>query len=99
MIECDCFDADLHLARAGRRRSWHIGKFQLAIGDQSQRAHVNWLARQAGSSPITNETFWPPKPNEFEIAWRKRASRASLGTTSSGIAGSGIAELMVGGMR
>ncbi len=48
MIECDCFDADLHLARAGRRRSWHIGKFQLAIGDQSQRAHVNWLARPSG---------------------------------------------------
>ena len=42
-----------------------------------------------GSAAITSVTFWPPKPNEFEIACATRASRATFGTTSSGIAGSG----------
>ena len=39
--------------------------------------------------PMTRQTFWPPKPKELESAWRTLASRATFGTTSSGIAGSG----------
>ena len=39
MIERDRLDADLYFPRAGRRRSRYIGKFELAIGDKSQRAH------------------------------------------------------------
>ena len=46
-------------------------------------------ARVSGLAASTSETFWPPKPNEFEIAWRTLASRATFGTTSSGMAGSG----------
>ena len=45
--------------------------------------------RYAASRLITSDTFWPPKPNEFESAWATLASRAAFGTTSSGIAGSG----------
>ena len=41
--------------------------------------------------PSTRQVFWPPKPKEFESTVRTGASRASLGTTSSGIAGSGTA--------
>ena len=43
----------------------------------------------AGSLVITRQTFWPPKPNELEMARVTLASRATFGTTSSGIAGSG----------
>src|SRR5437660_2861276 len=52
-----------------------------------------------GSRPITNDAFWPPNPKELESAWRTGASRATLGTTSSGIAGSGTRQLIVGGLR
>ena len=61
-------------------------EFELAVGDQLQRADGGG---HAGSRPITSETFCPPKPNELEMAWRTLASRALFGTTSSGIAGSG----------
>ena len=42
-----------------------------------------------GSRVRISEAFWPPKPNEFDITAVTRASRALLGTTSNGIAGSG----------
>jgi hypothetical protein len=42
------------------------------------------------AAPITRQTFCPPNPNEFEIAWRTRASRATFATQSTGSAGSGI---------
>ena len=35
MVERDRGNADLHLAVAGRRRRGHVGKFELAIGDES----------------------------------------------------------------
>jgi hypothetical protein len=35
------------------------------------------------------EAFWPPNPNEFDIAAVTRASRALCGTTSNGMPGSG----------
>ena len=34
VIERDRLDADLHLAVAGRRRGGHVGKFELAVGDE-----------------------------------------------------------------
>src|SRR4029434_745864 len=88
VIECDCFSSNLNVAFAGWGRRRYVGKFNLAIGDKSQRTHEG---DQAGSRPMTSDTFCPPKPNELEIAWRKFASRALLGTTSRGIAGSGTA--------
>src|SRR5260221_5376037 len=42
-----------------------------------------------GSRRMMSDTFWPPKPNEFDIPVATRASLALLGTTSNGIAGSG----------
>src|SRR6185437_2881852 len=55
------------------------------------RAVDRWRdAGHAGSRASTRQTFWPPKPNELEMARRMRLSRATLGTTSSGIAGSGM---------
>src|SRR5664279_2509858 len=35
VVDRDRLDADLHLAFAGRRRGGHVGKFELAIGDES----------------------------------------------------------------
>ena len=35
VIERDRLDADLHLAVAGRRRGRHVGKFELAVGDEA----------------------------------------------------------------
>ncbi len=92
IIERDRLDAHLHLAAARRRRIGHLGQFKLAVGDQSERAHggEGGAADYAGSRPITSETFCPPKPKELEMTWVTLASRALLGTTSSGIAGSGI---------
>ena len=92
MIERHGLDAHLHFAVARRGRGGHVDKLELAIGDQGQRAHggTGGAARHAGSSPITSETFCPPKPKELEMAWRSFASRALFGTTSSGIDGSGI---------
>ena len=98
VIKPDGLDADLHLARRGRGRRSHVEQLDLAIGDKRERAHGVrgnrcWLIDQshAGSSATTRDTFWPPKPNELEIARRTFASRATLGTTSSWIAGSGMA--------
>jgi hypothetical protein len=42
------------------------------------------------AAPITKQTFWPPNPNEFEMAWRTGASRATFGTQSTGRVGSGM---------
>src|SRR5258708_15697416 len=57
-------------------------------------SHSAWqrafLPIQFGSRLMMSETFWPPKPNEFDIPVATRASLALLGTTSNGIAGSGI---------
>ena len=65
MIERDRLDADLHLAGAGSERMGHLAQFELAVAEQRERAHRR---RHAGSRPITSETFWPPKPNELEMA-------------------------------
>ncbi len=78
-------------------------ELDLAVADKRERAHGARRggvppacpkssadgAGHAGSRVRTSEMFWPPKPNELEIARSMRASRASFGTTSSGIAGSG----------
>src|SRR5262245_1155240 len=87
MVERNCPDADLHLAGARRRRRRDLDALELAIGEESERPHA---PRHAGSRPSTSETFWPPKPKELESACRTLPSRATFGTTSSGIAGSGI---------
>ena len=34
---------------------------------------------------MTSETFWPPNPKEFEIAWRTLASRAVFGERAQSI--------------
>ena len=46
---------------------------------------------------MTRQTFCPPKPNELEMARLTFASRATFGTTSSVIAGSG--NLVIDGRR
>src|SRR5262249_18505617 len=86
MIERDRLDADLHLAGGGRGRRGNLDAFQLAVGEKGERWHA---PGHAGSRPSTSETFWPPKPKELDSTWVTLASRATLGTTSSGIAGSG----------
>ena len=53
-----------------------------AAGDEDPPRHF-------GSAPMTRQVFWPPKPKEFDSTMPTSASRASFGTTSSGIAGSG----------
>src|ERR1700741_2835422 len=82
VIERDRLDADLHLAGAGRRRWGCLDTLELAISEERERPHA---PRHAGSRPSTSETFWPPKPKELESACRTLPSRATLGTTSSGI--------------
>ncbi len=66
MVERDRLDADLHLAggraAAAAARST---QFELAVGDECERAHACPSRRFAGR--CTSETFWPPKPNELEI--------------------------------
>src|SRR5262249_27446259 len=115
VVEPDRFDTDLNFAVTGLCRRRNIAKFDFTIGDQRERAHRSagrsrGAARavtnngfgspaHAGSRVITRHTFWPPKPNELEIARVTRASRGTFGTTSSGIAGSGTWGLIVGGMR
>ena len=86
MVERDDLGRNLHLARGGRRRGRDIGQFELAVSEELERANGRG---HAGSRPITSETFCPPKPNELEMACRTLASRASFGTTSIGMAGSG----------
>src|SRR5262249_26888457 len=83
VIERDRLDADPHLAGRRRRRRRQVDEFELTIRDEREGAH------HAGSRLITRDTFWPPNPNELESAQVTRASRATFGTTSSGIAGSG----------
>ena len=39
VIERHRLDADLHLAGAGRRRRRELGEFELAVGDEGERAH------------------------------------------------------------
>src|SRR5262249_13793800 len=115
MVESDRFDADLNFAAAGLRRCRNIAKLDLAIGNQRERAHRSagccrgttgrvsdngfGSSAHAGYRVITRHTFWPPKPKELEMVRVTRASRATFGTTSSGMAGSGTWWLIVGGMR
>src|SRR5262249_45390465 len=75
---------------AGRRKRLDNGGAQAAsaAGDEHAAYALRWR-HQAGSRAITSETFWPPKPNELEMTLRIRASRATFGTTSSGMVGSG----------
>ncbi len=51
--------------------------------------HENMHGRQAGSAAKTRQVFCPPKPKELESTRRTSASRATFGTTSSGMFGSG----------
>ena len=69
---------------------WLRGSGRGAVAIAAGQAAVNPWKDQAGSPVSTRQTFCPPKPKEFEITRRTLASRALLGTTSSGIAGSGI---------
>ena len=86
VVERDRLDRDLHLvvppAGAGR----DVAQFEFAVGNERERADGRG---HAGSRPRTSDTFCPPKPNELEMTWRTLASRAALGTTSSGMPGSG----------
>ncbi len=41
-------------------------------------------------APSTRHTFCPPNPNELEMAYLMRKSRATFGTQSTGSAGSGV---------
>jgi hypothetical protein len=53
------------------------------------RAMGKRRAGQAGSAVRIKQVFCPPNPNEFDSTHLTAASRAILGTTSSGMAGSG----------
>ncbi len=75
-------------APAANVRRWRRGGYA-AISATQPRPGPKFLPRRYGLSRNTRQTFCPPKPKEFDIAARTRASRASLGTTSSRIAGSG----------
>ena len=87
MVERDRLDRDLHLARPRAAAAAACSRSSsLRSRDERERADGRG---HAGSRPITSDTFWPPKPNELEMTCRTLASRASFGTTSSGIAGSG----------
>ena len=102
VIEADGLDRDLYFAGARRGRRCNIAQLDLAVGDKRERAHRVHRrpgprfgpesrfgeAGHAGSRAITRQTFCPPKPKELEIARLTHASRATFGTTSSGIAGS-----------
>ncbi len=112
VVEPDRLDADLHFAGARRRRRGDLDQFDLAVGNERERAHGPRRcsagafsqrrcrgAGHAGSRASTSDTFWPPKPNELEMTCVTLASRATFGTTSSGMPGSGTLWLMVGGMR
>src|ERR1700722_8248623 len=103
VVEADRLDAQLHFARGRLRRRRDIEQLDLAVADQGQRTHGFARRRRravahdrvrsashAGSRVMTRQTFWPPKPNELEMARRTFASRALFGTTSSAIAGSGM---------
>src|SRR5262249_16696414 len=81
MVECDRAHPDLNLARRGRGGRRQIGELEVAVGAERERAHAESIVcaprgGYAASRLITSETFWPPKPNEFESAWATRASRA-----------------------
>ena len=84
VVERHRLDAICTSPGAGRR-----GGGRSASSSLRSATSVSARMRHAGSRLITSETFWPPKPNEFDSAWRTLASRAVFGTTSSGIAGSG----------
>ena len=71
MVERHRLDAHLHLARTGRWRGGEVDQLELAVGDERERSCAACVTRARGS-PITSETFWPPKPNEFDSAWRTR---------------------------
>src|ERR1700730_10320157 len=87
--------------RSETRRSARIREFPAGEGNGrakglkplTARRQPRWFAKfegaQAGSPASTRHTFCPPKPKELEIAVLILASRATFGTTSSGIAGSG----------
>src|SRR5262245_20561865 len=75
----------------GRRKGTDDRCTQPASSTRHEDAALVCLTHARGSRPKTSETFCPPNPNEFEIACRSAASRATFGTTSSGIVGSGTA--------
>ncbi len=88
MVQPDIADAELDLASSRRGRWVALSQRELAIGQQLQR--VDWRRGHPYGSPITRQTFCPPKPNELEIACCTCASRATLGTQSTGSVGSGV---------
>ena len=91
MVQPDVADAKLDLTRSGRGRARAPGQRELAIGQQLQRADWRHVGRgHPYGSPITRHTFCPPNPNELEIACCTCASRAMLGTQSTGSVGSGV---------
>ena len=83
VIERHGVDAQRDLAGAGRRRRRHVDNGDLAVPEQAQCLHQRGPAR-------TRQTFWPPKPNELDTMRPTSASRATLGTQSTGMAGSGV---------
>ena len=64
------------------------------------RQHHAPTFRDAHHSPRVKIklTFWPPKPNEFDIATETDAERAVRGTQSKGMSGSGSSRCAVGGI-
>ena len=74
--------------RGFRHRLGGVAKARLGAKEQAVHG-CKRRAGQAGSRVRISTAFWPPKPNEFDMTAVTRASRAVLGTTSKGIAGSG----------
>src|SRR5262249_8155506 len=76
---------------SGGRQGADNGRPQSTTAAGDENATFCFRRHAAGSRPMTSDTFWPPNPNELDTAWRTLASRATFGTTSSGIVGSGTA--------
>src|SRR6185312_1382467 len=86
----------LDLAVADEAQRAHAPFLRLAAGGLGSGGSLALAAQRgrrgvahAGSRVMMRETFWPPKPKELEMTRLTRVSRATFGTTSSGIAGSG----------
>src|SRR5262245_38587745 len=88
----------VHAGKAGPRSGQDRSVRLVAFPERAREPYAGDpdLARfivrghQAGSADRARQTFWPPKPNEFDSTVFTAASRFTLATTSSGTSGSGM---------
>src|SRR5262249_49005699 len=80
--------------RRGEEASERVGAAGKPRRDHADARHHDTHQAARRKSSVT---FWPPKPNEFDIAADSDASRAVRGTQSNGTSGSGTVRCTVGG--